>query len=390
VRRNWGSNFTIPGLHVFVPWSDGTNSDEYYRNWAQTRGVRLVCPFDAMFDEGKAAMGTAIPLAKVFCNRTAAWMRQLHRASPEVKALFYINCSMCTEPGAAEKYADSRLLGPTGVQCTIAAGSPQGVTMAPVFISTLENSYGKAMLQVAKWIITDLGADGLYHDVLCSYGYGVRAYGAPWDGCTVAINPETHAVTGKCSSVALLQRPWHQALVGWLRANGKLIIGNCPVETRTMLSLKVPVFVETGFSYSCTIETHLGSPWAYANYPARDPARGVYYNAAYSLRRILEYGGILALPSWTEEPQGLTFLHLLYPFTPIDIRSGTMFGEERIITCRSGRFGWLDGSAATAYVFDGDGKQVPAPQVAQVRQDGHSLTAVRMPSDHFAILVRAR
>jgi hypothetical protein len=388
VRRNWGANFTIPGLHVFVEWSSGKQEDGYYRDWVTSRRVAMVTPFDAMFDTGKAAMGTAIPLAKSFGERTAAWIGQLHRAAPRVKALFYMNCSLCTEPGAAEKYADSRLLDANGHQLTVAAGGPAGVTMAPVFISTLDNSYGQAMMGVCRWILDDLKADGLYHDVFNSYGYGVRAYQAPWDGCTVAIDSATHAVTGKCSSVALLQRAWHVALVRYLRQHGKTIIANCPVETRTDLDLHIPVFVETGFSFSGMIDTQLGAPWGYGNYPQRDPGRDAYYNTAYNLRRILDYGGVLALPTWPDEPKGLTFLHLLYPITPLEIRQGMVIGQERIIASRSGRYGWPEGSAAAVYVFDGDGRLVTSPAVRPVRERGRLLYEVRMPSDHFVILVR--
>lgn len=65
-------------------------------------------------------------------------------------------------------------------------------------------------------------------------------------------------------------------------------------------------------------------------------------------------------------------------------------GAERIITCRSGRYGWPDGSAADAYVFEGGGKLVAEPLVRQGRDGDRLLTEVRMPSDHFAILVRRK
>lgn len=389
VRRNWGANFTLPGLHVFVPWSDGQKPDEYYRQWVTSRGVTMVTPFDAMFDNGKAAMGTAIPLAKAFCDRTRAWIGQLHRVAPQVKTLFYMNATLCTEPGAPEKYADSRLVDASGNQLTVAAGGSGGVTAAPNFISTLDNSYGRAMMDVCKWIVNDLGADGLYHDVYCSYGYGVRAYGnAPWDGCTVDIDPQTHAVIRKASVVALLQRAWHVELVRYLRAHGKTIIGNCPVETRTELDLHMPIFVETGFSFSSTIETHLGAPWAYGNNPQRDPSKDSYYNYAYALRRLLDYGGLLAVPTWNEDPTELTFLHLLHPITPLEIREGMIIGEERIVTARSGLYGWPDGQAAQVYVFDGDGRLVTKPPVKELREGGRMRYELRMPGDWFAILVR--
>jgi protein-L-isoaspartate O-methyltransferase len=60
----------------------------------------------------------------------------------------------------------------------------------------------------------------------------------------------------------------------------------------------------------------------------------------------------------------------------------------RIITNRSGRYGWPNGSPADVYVFDADGKQVSEPRVEQVPAGGGVLTEVRIPSDHFAILVQ--
>jgi hypothetical protein len=42
------------------------------------------------------------------------------------------------------------------------------------------------------------------------------------------------------------------------------------------------------------------------------------------------------------------------------------------------------------YVFDGEGQFVAEPEVRQVRAAGRLLTEIRMPSDHFAVLVRRR
>jgi hypothetical protein len=179
------------------------------------------------------------------------------------------------------------------------------------------------------------------------------------------------------------------ALVKYLRDNGKMITANGPVETRTLLNLKMPVFVETYGSFSTLLMTHLGSPWGYANHPVPDPARDVYYSYAYQMRRILDYGGILALStSWADEPKGLTFLQLIYPITPMELRAGMVFGEERILTNRSGRYGWPDSSPADVYVFDADGKQVAQPLVKEINESGRRLYEIRMPSDDFAILVR--
>jgi len=277
IRRNWGSNITIPGLHVFVDWSFHTQQDDWYRNWVRSRGLTMVTAPDAMFEDGKPAMGTAIAMAKPFCERTAAWIDKVHKAAPEVKSLFYINCTLCTEPGAVEKYADSKLIDASGNQQTMSAGCRSGGYIpAPLFVSTLNNSYGKAMMETVKYIVEEVKPDGLYHDIFNSGGYGAKAFGIEWDGCTVRINPDTHEVTGKCSSAALLERDWHVALVKYLRDRKKIIFGNGPGETRTRTNLKVPTFEETYFSASVVRDTHLSTPWGYGNLPWADPSRGYY------------------------------------------------------------------------------------------------------------------
>ncbi len=81
-------------------------------------------------------------------------------------------------------------------------------------------------------------------------------------------------------------------------------------------------------------------------------------------------------------------MHVMFPITPVELHAGMILGRERIITNRSGRYGWPDGSAANAYVFDGDGRLVANPPVREIRSWGRRLTEVRMPSDHFAVLVK--
>jgi hypothetical protein len=80
----------------------------------------------------------------------------------------------------------------------------------------------------------------------------------------------------------------------------------------------------------------------------------------------------------------------MYPVTPLELHPGMVLGEERILTNRSGLYGWPDGSAAQVHVFDAEGREVARPLVKEVRQGGRLLTEVRMPGDHFAVLVRQR
>jgi hypothetical protein len=89
-----------------------------------------------------------------------------------------------------------------------------------------------------------------------------------------------------------------------------------------------------------------------------------------------------------DEPKTKPFIAYMHPITPMEIRAGMILGEERIITDRSGRYGWPDGSAADVYEFDSDGQLVPNPKVSETRDGGALRIKLRMPSDHFAVLVK--
>ena len=169
----------------------------------------------------------------------------------------------------------------------------------------------------------------------------------------------------------------------WLRQQGKQIIGNGPANTRTLLDLHVPRFTEMA-SYSFLINTHLQSPWGLGNHEAPPGNRG----QAMKARRFLDHAGVFTPYVWPDDPDGPTFVQWMYPITPVELRAGMVLGEERILTNRSGRYGWPDNGAAEIHVIDADGNRVADPNVREVEEFGRRLHEIRMPSDHFAILVR--
>jgi hypothetical protein len=228
-------------------------------------------------------------------------------------------------------------------------------------------------------------ADGLFMDEM-EFGGSVPpyAYGGQWDGCTALINPDTHALTGKCSNTALLTLPWKTAMIKYLHEHGKTIVGNTSQATRAMLDMKVLRFVEISSSFSVLIESQLGTCWALGNYDMEQSDRA----RAKMVRRSLDYGGLMAMYVWEDTPRDAHFYPLMYPTTPVRIQPGMVLGKERIITNRSGKYGWPDNSRAQVYVIDANGTQIPHPLIREITVQNKLLTEVRMPSDHFAILVR--
>ena len=78
----------------------------------------------------------------------------------------------------------------------------------------------------------------------------------------------------------------------------------------------------------------------------------------------------------------------MFPFTPVELHSGVVIGKERILTNRSGRFGWGDNSTFDAYVYDHAGRPTRKVRVKSIVQDGKRYAEVRLPEGYSAAIVR--
>jgi len=172
-------------------------------------------------------------------------------------------------------------------------------------------------------------------------------------------------------------------IVKYLRYRGKFLMANTQATTRTMLRQQIVRFVETG-SYAAMTGTHLGCPLGLGNHHLEKTQA----DAARNVREILRYGGVYYGWQYAREPAGWNFTEPMFPITPVELREGAVLGAERIQTARSGRFGWPDGAGADVYVVDGKGNRVTSGMVREIAEGGWRLYEIRMPGDHFAILVK--
>ena len=69
-------------------------------------------------------------------------------------------------------------------------------------------------------------------------------------------------------------------------------------------------------------------------------------------------------------------------------RPGVIIGEERILTNRSGLFGWGDDSTAEVIVLDTEGRRIASPGARTVRRGDQALTELTLPPDHLGVLIR--
>ncbi len=374
-RRLVDANFTIPGAFAFMRASHHTEawSDEQTRDFIRFKDAMYACASIGSYG-GRYAHGTAFqgvphdPYREAFARRT--------RLVPEVKNLVYFHCFLDTTDEAAEAFADSRTLMSNGEQANY------GKPFQRLFFPTETNSYGAAVGKNVDIILDDIGAAGVYWD---EHEYSRRGfhYGEPWDGVSCDIDPKRMTITRLKSSVTLISEPWRVAMAKRILDRGPLI-GNGVPRTRAMAALKFPCFAETGSITNCA-RTHLYSPIALGDHLTERSEEEAYGTmlAALDFGCIYHwYNDLLVIP---------THHHLtryMYPITPLELHAGFVIGKERIVTNRSGLFGFGDSAQHEVHAFDHEGGEVEGFKAPIVHREGKTYTELRLPGGWSAVVVR--
>jgi hypothetical protein len=377
VRRNWDVNFTIPGAFIFGSGLPKGLTGEQYAKWMHDRAVKYICGGIAQYPDGKYAHGTGILFAPEFVARERDWTTKMAAADPSLVPIAYFHSQCCTEPDNRTKYADSRLLDGKGQQIDY----PYRYEL-PLYVPTESNSYGKAIWKYVDTLINDVGVKGIYWDEM-SYSVTRWAHGMPWDGCSVAIDPRTHEVTGKLTSVELIKQSLDLKIVDYIQGKGLFFMANTQAHTRTMMRKQLVRFVETG-TYSALYGTNLGCPLGLGNHSTE----ATQAESATHVRELLKRGALYYGHYYFRDPAPWNFTSVMFPITPELIGPGYVLGRERIHTAVSGCFAFPDGAAADVYVVNANGERVTEGMVSEVSEKGQRLYEIRMPSDHFAIMVR--
>ncbi|NQT16468.1 MAG: hypothetical protein HQ582_27160 [Planctomycetes bacterium] len=374
-RRLVDANFTIPGAFAFMRASHHTAdwSDDEVRDFIRFKDAAYVCASIGRY-KGHVAHGTAFQHVPHDPYREAFERRR--RLVPEVKNLVYFHCFLDTTDEAPDRFADSRTLLPDGRQ------ADYGMPHQRLFFPTESNSYGPAIARSVDVILDQIGAEGVYWD---EHEYSARGYhyGEPWDGVSCDVDPKRMTIRRLKSSVTLVTEPWRLALAKRIMARGPLV-GNGVPRTRAMAALAFPCFVETGSISNCA-RAHLHSPIALGDHLTERSEEDAYG----TMLAALDFGCVY---HWYNDlnvrPTHHHLTRYMYPITPLELHEGFVIGKERIVTNRSGLFGFADASGHRAHVFDHEGREVEAYETPRVELNGKTYTELRIPEGWSAVIVR--
>ncbi len=345
IRRARDVNFTIPGGFAFCDPREPfvSMSDEELGAWLDSKNARTIAlNILEPSHRGRHTHGTAFLLADHTAKREFA--KRVRRVRPGTKVLVYFHCFISTEEAAPEKYADARILAADGTGQEYPTGRPSEKGLFPMFLPLENNDYGQKMREYVEMILDECGADGVYWDEMGQSHWQFH-YGNPWDGVSADVDPETLTITRKKSSVTLITQPFRRKLVERILDDNVPLIGNGAPITTTMSQYHFPRFIETA-SVSNLLRGQLYTPIGLGDHRSEVTGR----DCASNMRRYLNYGGLYyfyhmqvtgAYPSITTQ---------MFPCTPIELHEGYIIAEERILTNRSGNFGWGDASHFEVHV----------------------------------------
>ncbi|HBG27893.1 MAG TPA: hypothetical protein DDX75_12460 [Phycisphaerales bacterium] len=379
VRRNWGVNYKIEGPFGFMPKANLMNletgilkSDEVIKQLISQRGIRILAISPP--DLTNSNPYTRQALENYDINADIADMvrikERIKYLLPDVRVILMMQSILCgafSDSGSLlPKYPDSVEIASDGVTPKWWEYETLGTTAWDQMVAAdlvrfkhqpvIGNSFYNNLCNIRDKVL-NAGLDGLYIDTfnrLYSEKYGRWTY-RQWDNVTVDMNLNDYTISKLKSELGVLTSAARCELVQKVLNAGGVIYTNHQSETTTLRDTKLWQFREVGPD---TRQTDLGTPIAlgyYKGYTYRDPNDWDTDEDLYdNIRDFINNGQLYAFYScW-----GLTrecMLPNMYPFTPIDIRPGILIGEERIITTKSGIYGWGDMSNARAVFYNPQG-----------------------------------
>jgi len=401
-RRSLDANYRIDGNMVIAHGFEGNmggRADEDIVTLVRANNARYIVlstisrlgekgdrlpPGDADgYSHGTGLMGEHGRWTRYWLEQVIARFRRL---CPEVKLLPYIDPFVCSEPGAAERFADSLALMPDG--------SPQLYTDAklPVFYPTQENSYGSALGEAFDWLLSV--ADGFYMDESTMYylpGVGAFSYRPDtWDGASCEMDlgsgPDeagaTYRLTRLTTSSALHTRAFRLRQLDRARAQGKAVWMNFQPMSAEEAALQSYRFVEA-YASTAPVYGHLGCPVSLANeHVERSEA-----DIGRSIRSKLLFGG-LYLTYGVKYETGGNILQDLYPITPLELHCGYVIGREKIVTCTSGTYGFRDRSRLHVRCYDAAGFRLPERDRTVEPGEADTVASVILGDGELAIIFR--
>ncbi len=370
VRLVWQTNdHTIPGRCGFVSplWKPQWNNNQFYKEaryltteemqtWLEGTNVHAVA-IVVIVDSSNIYDYTIEAFGEDYLNNADGWIArhtsfvsQMKAAKPDLKVVPYFHFGL-NPINSAYDQSKATLSDGTHRTFTNTKGHTRGY-----YYPTVDNAFGQLMRQVFRATVNDFGQNGFYFDETNFMTMPVpnwMGYVSDWDGHTVEMDSNNNVIrTMTCSG--LITRPIFHEFTDELIADNKLIWANTHPMTEEDSQLPINYFVEN-VTYPNHSYAHLTTPIGYGGKyeTGRPVSNQSIQEDAYNF---LQYGILYGI-----ESSGLfgqtqrCVINDYFPMTPQQLYEGYVIGSEKIITSKSGVYGFDNNNPLFAVVYGTDG-----------------------------------
>jgi len=383
-RRALDVNFTMKILSAFLDYRNPVRqwTDEQYRNFIERKSANVVA--DGLYCarwKGRLPQGVAFHELVKDPKNVAYYINahnRIRKLYPDgsVKYAIYYHCYIDVMDESVERFKDARRLD--------AAGNHMSYSLDyyRLYVPTLENEFGKEIGKGIDIRLDKLGADAFYWDEYNSSRGKYTYTPGMWDGCSGDIDPKTFKLRRLKSAVHLVSLPFLEHHIKRVIERVPAFFNGAP-HSRTLARLKFQCFTETGSISNCH-RMLLYTPVALGDHLTERSEKDSYR----VMLRALDWGCLYAWYSRTIYPTHKTLTEHMFPATPIELHEGYIIAKERIVTNRSGLFGWADDSDFNIYVYDREGRLTDGKEAKKVTRDGKTYAEIRIPEGYSAAVVR--
>jgi len=397
VRRDWNVNYTIDGPLMFLRADYVAQTPiEDLKKMEAKRRWRLIAitPWHDYWDGYGLTREEYASIVKPAIDK-------LKKVKSDVKVLMCVELPLKElSPEEVAEYIDSIPVLPNG---ELSVDKPyqrevpseraaKGYKLYDVY-PEIGNKRFKEIIEYIDFAIDECGFDGIYFDSFMGHCYEVYNTYDKWDGYSVDIDPKNFTVARKYACLQLITRDAIRKIIEYVKSKNGVVVTNSRPPIKSIESLEIYTFYEKNthseglHTELSTSATHLHTPVCLGDINVRDSLKDFMDDVRLQLKH-----GTLYYPYNVRLPEGQEYygvINYMFPFTPIAIYEGVLIGKERIITLKSGVYGWGDKSIVKCHLFDEDGREIPAdPRIKLLEEDGKTYVGVILDSGQIAILER--
>jgi hypothetical protein len=350
VRNDWGANYTVYGTWIWGWLETSKLSVEEIRARVKRQGIRyFIGPDWAEWSPNtRIAFGSDVfsDYWKKRRQENLDQLKKLRQVSPDIKILGYYNAMRDTSDDVEQRYADSMQVDEAGKPLTTLWPYTGATNASHTMVPTLKNSFGKAMVEVARRYKTDMQLDGIYWDEMEGILFGeiLTTYNN-FDGHSCLLDPKTWRIKREVGIVPLASLDFYNAVQRIAMEKGGTLLSNGPTGNKGTLKLRAQRMTEVQHNDYYAYEGNLQPPLGYMSWSD---------NWDNNLR-VIQMATLPAVGFRSELPHDIA--GFLFPFTPIELHRNYLLGKERIVAAQSGNFGWSNERALVqVHHFDNTGK----------------------------------